>query len=68
MARRVSRPKATRRKRSTGEFSETGYTTPKRSFSPKTGQPTRRVTSKPTIRSSAGLALEGIVPLRSIKK
>jgi len=67
MAKRVSRPKATRRKRSSGEFSETGYTTPKAlRGTQKTGQPARRILK--AARSAAGLQSQLIVPTRAIEK
>ena len=62
--RKASKAKPAQRKRATGEFSETGYTTPPRNK--KTGQPTRRILK--AARSAAGLQSQLIVPTRAIKK
>ena len=62
--RKASKAKPAQRKRSTGEFSETGYTTPPRNK--KTGQPTRRLLK--AARSAAGLQSQLIVPTRAIEK
>ena len=80
--RKASKARPAKRKRSTGEFSETGYTTPKTSFNPKTGEPTRpfsrsfaRGAASKTYwdlpkraRSAAGLQSQLILPSRAIEK